>query len=285
MRLVADIDAQHVVEPLRDGPQLGHDGEGRHDEAQDRQGLLVETLRRAGGEGNPVLGADREADRDRQVMPVAACLQLGHDREAGRPASRRDRGAATRRCGSHARRGSSCRPSRGAPRAAGAGRWHPPRGSRSGRCRHIRNAGPRSPWRSGRPAGRARSAARQSRSGPRRDPRSWPHRRPANRAASSTPGRTGSGRCPDRRARVGAERSSGSARVIASKIGPRWAARKGRLQPVSAHFRISVAKVSRPAGTAKPEVIRRAAAHLKKAGPAAIPPPLAIAVAIGRPAA
>ena len=34
MRLVPDIDAQHVVEPLRDGAQLGHHGEGRHDEAQ-----------------------------------------------------------------------------------------------------------------------------------------------------------------------------------------------------------------------------------------------------------
>ena len=37
VRLVAHIDAQHLVEPVAGGAQLDHEGEGRNDHAQDRQ--------------------------------------------------------------------------------------------------------------------------------------------------------------------------------------------------------------------------------------------------------
>ena len=78
-------------------------------------------------------------------MPISACLQLRHDREQLVRRSRRDRAPATRRCGSHGRRGSTCRRPRAGPRAEGSARRCPPRGSRTGRSRHIPNAAPR--WR------------------------------------------------------------------------------------------------------------------------------------------
>ena len=42
MRLVADIDAQHVVEPLAHGPKLRHPRECGHDQAEHLQTLSPE---------------------------------------------------------------------------------------------------------------------------------------------------------------------------------------------------------------------------------------------------
>jgi hypothetical protein len=79
--LVPDIDAQNVVEALVDRAHLHHGREGRHDLAQDREAALAEAFAGPGRERNPVLGAEREADRDREVVDIARRLQLGNDRE------------------------------------------------------------------------------------------------------------------------------------------------------------------------------------------------------------
>ena len=82
MRLVSDIDAQHIVETFAHGAQLCDHGEGRKDGPKDLERLLSETIGRAGREGDAVFGPAAEADRHRQIVAVSARLQFRNDLEA-----------------------------------------------------------------------------------------------------------------------------------------------------------------------------------------------------------
>ena len=79
--LIADVDPKDIIEVMIADADLHHGRNRRHHKPQNPQALLAKSVRGAGREGQAVLGAVGEEDRDNKIVPVPRRLQVRDDVE------------------------------------------------------------------------------------------------------------------------------------------------------------------------------------------------------------